>query len=62
MRKDFGRNNDQRGKISAEKMINEETFWQKNLSTMKEFGRKNDQRGNISAEKSINEERLRQKN
>ena len=45
MRKDFGRNNDQRGKILAEKMINEETFRQKNRSTRKEFGRKTDQRG-----------------
>ena len=35
MRNDFGRNNDQRGKILAEKMNNKETFWQKNLSTRK---------------------------
>ena len=45
MRKDFGRDYDQRGKILAEKMINEETFRQKNRSTRKEFGRKTDQRG-----------------
>ena len=45
MRKDFGRNNDQQGKIFAEKIINEETFWQKI-----------DKRGNNSAEKLINEE------
>ena len=43
MWKDFSGNNDQPGKILAEKMINEETFWQKNLPMRKEFGRKTDQ-------------------
>ena len=43
MRKDFGINIDQQGKILAEKIINEETFWKKNQSTRKEFGRKADQ-------------------
>ena len=51
MRKDFGRNNDQRGNILAEKMINEEISWQKKLSMRKHFGRKIDQRGKNSAEK-----------
>ena len=45
MRKDFGRNNDQQGKILAEITTNEETFRQKNRSTRKEFDRKTDQQG-----------------